>query len=643
MTIQQSDQPDANQPIPIGGITLVHNVSLEKFESAVYKRDYEQAGHLLLDTLRKLKAGAEFIGYNPVPPMKKMLYTRFCAAVVSLFADPGFSISQEGFNHIAAEHAIMDMVFRASAFGTSDHLLPHLSDDPTEADKTKMKVTNGPSLAKFLLTYSLRSGFALNFEVVFSQNKEMVFPLWIGMLSALLTVNPQAQEKRELLLGLNGLFEEVVIPDAVLPTLSDAYMYASYGVRRDKHAIKATIHRMFANMMKVRGVKMPTPGEIALRRAFALQGKRAKPVMLVCVEWFSSLHAMYRCYAPVIRQLRTRFHLVAMSRESDIDEIGKAEFDEWYPVKPENLVLAELVGKVEMIAPDIIFHPSLGMALWWNALSSIRLAPIQMMMMGHPASSHSPCMDYALVEEGCVGDPKLFTEMLASYPVGSARFVMRHDAVFPELAAIDPEPAVVNIAIPAMLCKLNAPFLETLQQINKRSKRKVMFHFFINMIGLNLHQSAVEIRDWIPDARIYERNQYPAYIDHLSKCHIHCSTFPFGGTNSNIDSMKCGVPIVTLWGDEPHERYDGMMLRRAGMPEWLIAKTKEEYIEATLRLIENGEERNQLRGHLRATDLDAIFFGDPPEEHKTAIVDLAWEIFTNHEALQAKRHETSEK
>ena len=643
MTTESANTPQINPP---PGTTAVVNVSLEAFEAAVYrpqivmmpggvaKRDRETAGRLLLESLRKLKSGAEFIGYQPVPAIKKILYTRFCAAVIALFADPEFGLSKEGFDVMAAEHAVMDLLFRASAFTTSDHLLPQLSDVPTETDRTKMKVTNGPNLAKFLLTYSLRSGFHMQFEKVFAENKVMVYSLWIGMLSALLTINAEAQEKREILLGLHTIFEDMDIPEAVMPSLSDAYMYSSYGIRRDKHDVKGMIHRGFARMLKKHGVAIPTEQQLHDRRVRAL-ARTGKPTMLVCVEWFTSLHAMYRCYAPIIRQLRTRFHLVGMCRITDIDDVGIAEFDELHPIPAERLVMGEIAAKINEIEPDLIYHPSVGMALWWTVLSSVRLAPIQFMTMGHPASSRSPEMDYMLCDEGVVGDESLFTEKLIYYPHGSARFVMRSDAVFPERKTVL-HPETIHIAVPAMLCKLTAPFLQTLQRIQMQAQKPVVFHFFVNMIGVNLHQAAAEIHEYLPTAKVYERNQYAGYLAHLNECHIHCSTFPFGGTNSNIDSMKLGIPIVTLWGDEPHERYDGMMLRRAGMPDWLIAHTKDEYVETTLALIHDDEVRNDLRDCLASIDMDAIFFGDPPEDQRTAIVDLVWDLFINHEE---RRHE----
>ena len=610
---------DAPTPHPM---TVIENVALEPFERAVYQRDHEAAGHLLLTALRRLKAGAEFIGYVPDPRVRPVLYTRFCAAIVALIADPTFHLSQDGFAHLASEHAITDLVFRASAFETSDHLLPQVSANPDEIDRSKLKLSDGSSLVKFLLTYSLRSSFAMNFAETFKRSPQVTVALWAGMLSPLLTTAVQAQERREELLGLHSIFADVRVPEAILPTLSDAYMYSSYGLRRDKHDMKGTVHRLLARMLRETGSKLPTEAQLAARRAAA----PPRPTILICIEWFTSQHAMFRCYAPIIRQLRARFRIVGMSRVMDIDDVGKAEFDEWREVPPINLSLAWLVEEINGIAPDVIYYPSLGMAMWWVAMASVRLAPVQLMTLGHPGSSRSPVMDYVLCDEGAIGDPALFTERIVEYPNGSARFIMRPDAVFPELLR-DDTPDTVRIAVPAMLCKLNATFMETLRSISQQAGRPVEFHFFVNMLGVNLHQAAREIRDWLPTAKIYERTNYTIYLEHLRKCHLHLCTFPFGGTNSNIDSMLLGIPLVALQGDEPHERFDAMMIRRAGLPASTVAVTRDAYIAEAVRLIGDDAARNALRDHLLAFDIQGTFFGLPPEGQRTAFADAMWACY----------------
>ena len=602
-------------------VTQIVNVQLETFEKAVYSHDYEEASRLLLDSLRKLRAGAEFIGYPVDPNTKAVLYTRFCAAMFALLADPDYRLSLEGYSALAAEHAIIDMLFRCSAFGNSDHMMPQMSADPTEKDQTKIKFKDSAGLAKYMLTYSMRSGFLMNFEEAFKKNPQVMFPLYVGFLTSMVALSQDAHDRRELLLGMPHLFKDISLTDQLISSMSDAYMYCSYGQRADKHDFKGLVHDLYAKMMFANGFTVPK---------FS-RSKGKKPTILVPVEWFTSLHAMYRCYAPVIRQLRTKFKVIGMGRPHAIDKDAKKEFDGWIEVPEENIALSTLVEQIKRVKPDIIYYPSLGMDLIWVALASVRLAPIQMMTLGHPASSRSPCIDYVICEEGDIADPALFTEKIIELPLGSLfHFVMRLDAELPE-PTVEETPEVIKIAIPAMVLKLNATFLSALKEIAEKAQRPVEFHFWPNMITTVLLQTAREIREYLPGAFTYERNQYNDYIRQVQKCHIQLGTFPFGGTNSNVDAMLLGMPMVVMEGSEPHATCDAKMLRRAGMPEWLIAHNRDEYIAAAVRLIEDDDERVCMSRYLiDEADIKGKFLSEPPDELKTAFVDAVWKLYVEN-------------
>ena len=88
-------------------------------------------------------------------------------------------------------------------------------------------------------------------------------------------------------------------------------------------------------------------------------------------------------------------------------------------------------------------------------------------------------------------------------------------------------------------------------------------------MGMPYQKLKQALRDWIPDATVYESTDYNTYIANLNKCDIHLSPFPFSGTNSNVDSMQHGIPIVTLEGDEPHGRLDLPFFVMSNLPEWL--------------------------------------------------------------------------
>ena len=623
-------------------VHVIENVRLEEFERAVYACDMEQAGSLLLLNLRRLKQGADFVGYSTDPRLKRHLYTRFCAAALALLANPKFGFSREGFEHVASEHATVDALFRASSFGSSDHLLPLVA--LPGADGAELKAS-GPALAKFLVTYSLRSALQMDFADTFARAPQELFPLWAGMCSPLLAVSEQASQRRELLLGLHGLFAGCVASPGMLPALSDAYMYCSYALAKNKHDMKATVHGVLLRSLEQSGVALPKPKNIRARRSYALRHvlggelRAEKPTAVVCLEWFGGNHSMFRCYAAAMREMRKRFRLVAFSRAADIDEAGKAEFDEWREVPTVGLSFQKLVRDVLSCRPDLIYYPSLGMAMWWVVLASARLAPVQVMTLGHPASSRSPNMDYVVCERGSVGDDRLFSERIVEVPESSMRFVPRGDA---DLPPPDPEhkwlPETVRIAVPAMLCKLNPAFMRAAVAVQGRCEaagQKVEFHFFVNMIGVNLHQAASEIREWLPTAKVYERADYVTYANHLRQCHMHLSTFPFGGTNSNLDSLLLGLPVVTMVGAEPHSRFDAVMAWRAfdqDDAEFLTANTEEQFVERAAHLAVNHPFREALRQHLLRSDLRSKFMA--ADQERDHFGDAMWLVYAEHETLQ---------
>ncbi|WP_244850611.1 hypothetical protein [Caballeronia sp. SL2Y3] len=56
------------------------------------------------------------------------------------------------------------------------------------------------------------------------------------------------------------------------------------------------------------------------------------------------------------------------------------------------------------------------------------------------------------------------------------------------------------------------------------------------------------------------------------------------------------------------------MFRRLGFPEWMVAKTNDEYRAAALRLIENADERTELAAKLAGPQaIEKLIFKGRPE------------------------------
>ena len=78
-----------------------------------------------------------------------------------------------------------------------------------------------------------------------------------------------------------------------------------------------------------------------------------------------------------------------------------------------------------------------------------------------------------------------------------------------------------------------------------------------------------------------------------------------------------------------------MLLRRLGMPEWLIATNEEDYVAAAVRLIEDDALRVTLSRQALAINVETVMFGDATTPLRTEIVDTLWWLYENHERAQA--------
>ena len=62
--------------------------------------------------------------------------------------------------------------------------------------------------------------------------------------------------------------------------------------------------------------------------------------------------------------------------------------------------MKKCVGLILKQKPDMILYSSLGMQNAVIPLATLRLAPIQMMVLGHPAPSRMPEIDYVIMDDG---------------------------------------------------------------------------------------------------------------------------------------------------------------------------------------------------------------------------------------------------
>ncbi|MFY0479891.1 hypothetical protein [Achromobacter marplatensis] len=590
--------------------------SLTQFEWLVQHRQHEAAGRLLLVGLHRLDERFGMLSDGLSAEWKAHFLTRLAAACGTLFADPGFQITRDGFVQFLALQRWLAAIFAATPFRHADHVIACLTrSGPGQGNGLALEHAE---FLKYCVLSFPDSELATPLDQLWSYDAKATAGLCLAQLGARQCVTPAAYARREVILEwLPGKLD--VLPDLdgiPLAALYDTYMHCSYGTLASKHDIKRGINKLLRQSLVSSGIR-----DVCTRPP-----RRDKPLMLVVLEAFSTPHSMYRTHASTLRASRSQFQLHGVALDGVTDPSARAIFDRFTGFKPETAV-ASVAALARRLRPDVVYYPSIGMSPTAIALSNLRLAPLQIAAAGHPATTHSANIDAMLVEEDTLGDPDCFSERLVTLP----KDCLVHAAppgfrVVPECRPPRAQPAsdpIQHVAICATSLKLNARFLATCQRISIRAVRPVQFHFFVGDC-MGIAHAALErmVTAVLPGAKVHENLPYADYLARVSDCDLFLNPFPYGNTNSIVDTVSQGLPGVCLAGREVHELLDAALFRRLQLPESLIATDVDQYERAAIELIDEISIRQELSEAVRQRNGAAALFQGNPEQFAVIVRQL---------------------
>ncbi|GLQ91691.1 hypothetical protein [Dyella acidisoli] len=603
--------PSATEPI----------FSLGRFESVCYARQHEAAARefvALLGMLDRNYGGLDRSFFaQPTASMAGMdqdphIINRICSALSALFSDPAFNLSFDGYRQLLYFHRWIATLFAASSFRNADHILRALNIKGPDARAVEV---NNRDLAKFCLLYTPNSEIPMNMESLWKHDRHLAAALACALLSPRFLGTAAAHDKREVLLQwLPSKLDEIedlnVLPIGVL---HDVYMHCSYADTPKRHAIKAPINRLVRKKLVEQGIRdvegpprVHAPGE--------------KPLMVVILEWFSGAHSIYRTHSASIKAARERFRVVGIGHAGQVDELGKAVFEEYIEVVGDTVTFVR--AKAQELRPDIVYYPAFGMFPHSIYLTNLRLAPVQIVSYGHPATSMSPFIDYFVLPEDWVGDPGCFSEKLLPLPKSAMPFVPSAQSGSYK-QNLREHPDKVRVAVAATTMKLNPGFIHTLARIRREAGRPVEFHFFTGVArGLVYLEARDLIQRYLPETAIHPIMPYAEYMARVNECDLYLNPFPFGNTNGIVDVTALGLVGVCKTGPEVLEHIDEALFTRMGLPSWLVAKSADEYVQAAAQLIKDDELRLSLRRKLLESDAGQAFYRGKPELFAQALEAL---------------------
>ena len=595
--------------------------SVIRFEQEVAAKNYEAACVELLDILSKIDTnfgGIEGIEIDYPSQLNdelvqdkiKHFCTRVAVAMSELFSDPKLDISEGGAQRFFTLQRWINMIFASSPFVNADHVLQAYNRNPDKTNLSDFHLDNArSSLIKFCIFYLPESNVNVNLDALWNLDHELCASLCFALQSPRFIATDQAFSKRGTILQwfpekLATIENLNNVPSAIS---HDVYMHCSYDIAENKHWVKKALNQVIRRHL--------LQGGWTDRDVTKLGERDGKPVMVVLLEHFHSSHSIYRTHSTSMIAARERFYLIGVGNDA-VDEAGKAVFDEFRILEGNNVVskLDNLKDICEKNGAAVLYMPSIGMDLTTIFASNTRLAPVQVIALGHPATTHSDFIEYVIVEDDYVGSEKCFSEQLLRLPKDALPYVP--SALAPQHVEyrLRENPEVVNIGIASTTMKLNPYFLAALKAIRDRANVKVHFHFALGQSSGVTHPYVERfIKSYLGnDATAHPHAPYDQYLRILHNCDMMVNPFPFGNTNGIIDMVTLGLVGVCKTGAEVHEHIDEGLFKRLGLPEWLIANTVDEYVERAIRLAENHQERLALRRHIIENNgLQTLFTGDP--------------------------------
>ena len=595
--------------------------SVIRFEQEVAAKNYEAACVELLDILSKIDTnfgGVEGIEIDYPSQLNdelvqdkiKHFCTRVAVAISELFSDPKLDISEGGAQRFFTLQRWINMIFASSPFVNADHVLQTYNRNPDKTNLSDFHLDNArSSLIKFCILYLPESNINVNLDALWNLDPELCASLCFALQSPRFIATDQAFSKRGTILQwfpekLAAIENLNNVPSAIS---HDVYMHCSYDIAENKHWVKKALNQVIRRHL--------LQGGWTDRDVTKLGERNGKPVMIVLLEHFHSSHSIYRTHSTSMIAARERFYLIGVGNDA-VDEAGKAVFDEFHVLEGSNVVskLDHLKAICEKNGAAVLYMPSIGMDLTTIFASNTRLAPVQVIALGHPATTHSDFIEYVIVEDDYVGSEKCFSEQLLRLPKDALPYVP--SALAPQHVEyrLRENPEVVNIGIASTTMKLNPYFLAALKAIRDRANVKVHFHFALGQSSGVTHPYVERfIKSYLGnDATAHPHAPYDQYLRILHNCDMMVNPFPFGNTNGIIDMVTLGLVGICKTGSEVHEHIDEGLFKRLGLPEWLIANTVDEYVERAVRLAENHQERLALRRHIIENNgLQTLFTGDP--------------------------------
>jgi predicted O-linked N-acetylglucosamine transferase (SPINDLY family) len=398
--------------------------------------------------------------------------------------------------------------------------------------------------------------------------------------------------------------QSIDIRDEFVDIWSDPLFYLAYNGRDNSHAVRRYAGCLRRLMLKAFG----NFEEISRNRhRDRVKGESSKKIRIAFVTAFLNGHSVWKAPLSGLYDCldRDKFEIFSYYLGAVSDQITQYAVDrsEKYQKSGD---LREIIFQISQDCPDIIIYPEIGMNFNSVCLSTLRLAPIQATMVGHPVTSGSACIDYYFSSdmmesqnsdehytESLVRLPGLGSVFTCKIPDASSRS-RRHfglsdqDTIFLSPQSVykylpeddDIYPRIIKKNGGGKFVFLRNPEYEESIKIFEERLRAVFEEY-----SMSYDNHVIFIKERLSGSDFVA----------LCKCSdVFVDNPSWSGMNTTLDALHSGCCVATVDGQFMRQKHTAAIMRYLGF-ESHIAMTKGEFVEICVRFAKDEGYRSIFR------------------------------------------------
>ena len=316
---------------------------------------------------------------------------------------------------------------------------------------------------------------------------------------------------------------------------------------------------------------------------------------------------------------RSRFEVIAFSLKKApagdaMNQRLREGFDRFIEVeKKTDIEIAQLARELEI---DIAIDLSGLTQGSRTGIFSYRAAPIQVNWLGYPGTIGADFIDYIVADQTIIPEvhQQFYSEKVVYLPntymvddstrVPSSRIFTRDECGLPKDGFV--------------FCSFNSEYKFNPRVLDGWSKILLAVENSVLWIPENNKYFAANILTEFEDrgiisSRIIFAKRMDLMEDHLARyalADLFLDTHPYNAHTTTVDSLKAGLPVLTLMGHSLASRAAASILNAVGLPE-LVTSTQKEYESLAIELALNPKKLADIKLKLANNRLTTPLFDTP--------------------------------